>query len=70
MKGRGAIRSSALKIAFIFLKNGVEIFRYEEIIMQPGDLAEAGKSAFEAFRNNCPNVSLLDDAITIRFDRA
>jgi hypothetical protein len=59
-----------MKIVVKLTKAGRIIAQSEFDAGEPGDIMKAAGKAFKRFRKEHPNISLLDDDVTLKFDKA
>lgn len=58
-----------MKVQVVIQSRGEKLFAAEAEIAGEGDLAEAAKTVFAAFYKANPGASLLDEHITVAFDK-
>ena len=57
-------------VKVVIQSHGEKLFDHPILVEGENDLAEGAKEAFAEFRKEFPAVSLMDEHITIAFDKA
>ena len=52
----------------IFMFSGRAVLEYPIPYNEPGDLIAGAKEAFDAFERQFPDVSLIDNRVSVKFD--